>query len=163
MTFFETNRLRLRNIAPEDVPVIYEYRNHPDCARYQRGQTKDLTGIEKLVADHQGDALGTDHNCLMAVADKESDALIGEILVMPNEDCFSLGYTFHYAHHRQGYAFEALSALIDILHSRYPDWEFISFTDKDNVASMKLLQKLGYRDMGYIEKLDSQMFGKWVK
>ena len=116
-----------------------------------------------MVADHQADVLTTEHNCLIAVADKKTDALIGEIIVMPNDDCFSLGYTLHYAHHRQGFAFEALSALIDILHSGYPDWEFISFTDKDNMPSMNLLKKLGYTDMGYIEKLDSQIFGKWVK
>jgi RimJ/RimL family protein N-acetyltransferase len=161
--FLETDRLCLRNVAPKDAAVMYDYRNNPACARFQRGQTKDLSGIEKMVADHQADVLTTEHNCLIAVADKKTDALIGEIIVMPNDDCFSLGYTFHYAHHRQGFAFEALSALIDILHSGYPDWEFISFTDKDNMPSMNLLKKLGYTDMGYIEKLDSQIFGKWVK
>lgn len=163
MTFLETDRLNLRNIQPKDAPTVFDYRNDLRCARYQRGQTKDLPGIEALISAHQGDALGPEENCLIAVADKQTDELIGEIIVMPNEDCFSLGYTFHYAHHRQGYAFEALSALIELLHGRYPDWEFISFTDTDNVASMGLLKKLGYRDMGYIEKLDSQMFGKWVK
>lgn len=163
MIFLKTKRLILRNAALKDAAVMFDYRNHPVCARYQRGQTKDPAGIDKLVAEHQLDTLGTDKNCLIAVADKDSDDLIGEIIVMPNEDCFSLGYTFHYAHHRRGYAFEALSALIELLHSRYPDWEFISFTDPENVPSQKLLLKLGYRDMGYIEKLDSQMFGKWLK
>lgn len=163
MIFLKTKRLILRNAAHKDAAVMFDYRNHPVCARYQRGQTKDPAGIDKLVAEHQLDTLGTDKNCLIAVADKDSDDLIGEIIVMPNEDCFSLGYTFHYAHHRRGYAFEALSALIELLHSRYPDWEFISFTDPENVPSQKLLLKLGYRDMGYIEKLDSQMFGKWLK
>ena len=163
MIFLETQRLVLRNVEPKDAAVMFDYRNHPHCARYQRGQTKDLPGIEKLVTDRAADILGKEANCLIAVADKATDDLVGEIVVMPNEDCFSLGYTFHYAYHRRGYAFEALSALIRVLHDRYPDWEFISFTDKENVASMNLLQKLGYRDMGYIEKLDSQMFGKWIK
>ena len=162
MIFLKTKRLILRNAVHKDAAVMFDYRNHPVCARYQRGQTKDPAGIDKLVAEHQLDTLGTDKNCLIAVADKDSDDLIGEIIVMPNEDCFSLGYTFHYAHHRRGYAFEALSALIELLHSRYPDWEFISFTDPENVPSQKLLLKLGYRDLGYIEKLDSQMFGKWL-
>ena len=161
--FLQTDRLVLRNVKAEDAAVMYDYRNDQRCARYQRGQIKDLPGIEKLVADHEADALGVAANCLVAVADKESDDLLGEIIVMPNEDCFSLGYTFHYAHHRRGYAFEAVSALIEMLHGNYPDWEFISFTDPDNVASKNLLIKLGYKDMGYIEKLDSQMFGKWVK
>ena len=163
MIFLETERLRLRNVQIKDAPVMFEYRNDPRCARYQRGQTKDMPGIEALTSAHESDVLGTAGNCLIAVADKQTDELIGEIVVMPNEDCFSLGYTFHYAHHRKGYAYEALSDLIGRLHEEYPDWEFISFTDPENVPSQKLLIKLGYKDLGYIEKLDSQMFGKWIK
>lgn len=41
-----------------------------------------------------------------------TDEMTGEIVVFPNENTFSLGYTFSYKHHRQGYAFEALSVLI---------------------------------------------------
>lgn len=163
MTFLETDRLRLRQVRIEDVPIMFDYRNNEICARYQRGQTKDLDGIRDLVQRRQKDALGVEANCLIAVALKETDEMIGEIVVMPNDDCFSLGYTFSYRHHRKGYAFEALSALTDLLHERYPDWEFISFTDPENVPSMNLLKKLGYKDLGYVPQLTSQAFGKWTK
>lgn len=83
--------------------------------------------------------------------------MIGEIVVIPSENTFSLGYTFSYKYHRQGYAFEALSVLIDSLHEK-----FISFTDPKNQASMGLLVKLGYRNLGYIPSKESQAFGKWV-
>ena len=89
--------------------------------------------------------------------------MIGEIVVMPSEKTFSLGYTFSYKYHRQGYAFEALSFLIESLHKQYFDWEFISFTDPKNQASMGLLLKLGYRNLGYIPSKESQAFGKWVR
>ena len=32
-------------------------------------------------------------------------------------------------------------------------------TDPDNIPSMHLLKKLGYRDMGYLRNKDSQVFG----
>jgi len=99
---------------------------------------------------------------MIAVALKEANEMIGEIVVMPSENTFSLGYTFSYKYHRQGYAFEALSVLIDSLHEKFIDWEFISFTDPDNQASMGLLAKLGYRNLGYIPSKESQAFGKWV-
>ena len=63
---------------------------------------------------------------------------------------------------RRGYAFEALTVLIDFLHEKFMDWEFISFTDPKNVASMGLLTKLGYKDLGYIPSKESQAFGKWI-
>ena len=162
MVFLETERLFLRNVAPEDAPIIYDYRNNDLCARYQRGQTKDYEGIVTLIENRKTDVLSTDGNCFVAVADKHTDELLGEIVVMPNEGTISLGYTFSYKHHRKGYAFEALTALIALLHSRYPAWDFISFTDRNNAASRALLTKLGYTDMGYIAKMDSQVYGKYT-
>ena len=163
MIFLETKRLLLRNICPEDAAIMFDYRNNEICACYQRGQTKDLDGIKALTERRRHDTLTTTDNAMVAVALKETNEMVGEIVVMPNDDCFSLGYTFHYAYHRNGYAFEALSCLIEYLHALQPDWEFISFTETENVPSQKLLLKLGYTDMGYIEKLNSQMYGKYLK
>ena len=162
MVFLETNRLILRNVAQKDAGIIYDYRNHHLCARYQRGQTKDYQGIEELVRDHSQDVLSVETPVFVAVAKKETDEMVGEIIVMPNEGTIALGYTISYKYHRKGIAFEALSALITLLHEYYPDWEFISFTDPNNMASMALLKKLGYRDMGYLPYRDSRVFGKWT-
>lgn len=163
MVFLETNRLHLRNVLPKDAAIMYDYRNNEICARYQRGQTKDLAGIEALIEKRKDGVISSREPCLLAVALKETDEMVGEIVVMPNEETFSLGYTFSHQHHRKGYGFEALSALTDVLHKQYPDWEFISFTDPENIPSMELLKKLGYQDMGYLPHRTSQVFGKWTK
>ena len=162
MIFLETERLVLRNVKPADAGIIYDYRNNPLCAQYQRGQTKDQEGIAALIEKRKHDILSDENPCLIGVADKNTDELIGEIVVMPSEYTFSFGYTFSYKHHRKGYAFEALSALMAQLHHRYPHWEFICFTDPRNEASKHLLLKLGYKDMGYLPKRDSRVFGKYT-
>ena len=147
MTFIETDRLLLRNIAAKDAEIMYDYRNNEICARYQRGQVKDLDGIVALVERRKDDVMSVDAPFMVAVALKVTDELVGEVVVMPNDGTISLGYTFSYRHHRKGYAFEALTALIDLLHERYPEWDFISFTEPQNEPSMALLKKLGYKDM----------------
>lgn len=162
MVFIETERLALRNVSASDAEIMYDYRNNDICARYQRGQTKDLPGIQQLIGKRKNDIISVDSPFMVAVALKESNEMIGEIVVMPNDGTISLGYTFSYKHHRKGYAFEALSALVELLHTRYPDWDFICFTEKENIPSMNLLKKLGYQDLGYIEKMESQVFGKWL-
>ena len=162
MIHLETERLVLRNLCPEDADVMYDYRNDIRCSRYQRGQTKDLRGIRELVHKRMSDSITDQDNFVVAVERKDTMQMIGEIVVMPNDGCFSLGYTFHYAHHRQGFAYEALSLLVDLLHNEYPSMEFISFTEPENVASMALLKKLGYTDLGYTPKVKSQVFGKWL-
>ena len=107
MIYIETDRLVLRNVRPEDLETIFDYRNHPVCAQYQRGQTKDYDGIAQLLAAHKLDTIRMDSPAMLAVALRECGELIGEIVVMPNENTFALGYTFSYKHHRKGYANEA--------------------------------------------------------
>lgn len=162
MTFIEANRLILRGVAAKDADIMYDYRNNEICARYQRGQVKDYAGIAALVECHKNDIMSVDAPFMVAVARKDTDEMVGEIVVMPEDGTISLGYTFSYKHHRKGYAFEALTALINTLHERYPEWDFISFTEPENEPSMALLKKLGYRDMGYIPAMESRVFGKWT-
>lgn len=162
MIFLTTDRLILRSVAPEDSAVMHDYRNNEICARYQRGQVRDKEGIDALIQRHQKDILSLDAPALLAVALRETGEMIGEIVVMPQDGAISLGYTFSYRHHRQGYAYEALSALLELLHSRFPDQEFICFTERENIPSMSLLRKLGYQDLGYAPKIQSEIFGKWL-
>ena len=162
MIFIETARLILRNVAAKDADNMYDYRNNEICARYQRGQTKDYDGIVALVERRKDDVMSVDAPFMAAVALKETDEMVGEIVVMPKDGTISLGYTFSYKHHRKGYAFEALTALINMLHKQYPKWDFVSFTEPENEPSMALLKKLGYKDMGYIPSMESQVFGKWT-
>lgn len=162
MTFMETQRLILRNVSPKDAEIMYDYRNNEICARYQRDQTKDHVGIAALLERHKDDVISVDAPFMAAVTLKSTNEMVGEIVVMPNDGTISLGYTFSYKHHRKGYAFESLSALIKLLHDCYPKWDFISFAEPENEPSMALLKKLGYKDMGYVLSMESQVFGKWT-
>ena len=163
MEFYRTERLSIRNVEEKDIPIIYAYRNDELCARYQRGQVKTMEEIRSLVERRKNDLITVSSRYMLAVALKDSDEMVGEIVVMPNDGCISLGYTFSPRHHRKGYAFEALSMLIGELHTAYPDWEFISFTEPQNKASIALLEKLGYAHVCYSEKLHSEVYGKWTK
>ena len=162
MIFFETERLILRQLKQEDAQIMFDYRNNEICSRYQRGQTKELDKIRELISERRALPLTDHNNCIIAVSLKETDEMVGEIVVMPNDGCFSLGYTFSYKHHRKGYAFEALKMLTDSLHDQYPEMEFICFVEPENLPSIALLQKLGYTDYGYVEKITSNVFGKWI-
>lgn len=162
MILLQTRRLILRNLEEGDVAVMFDYRNDPRCARYQRGQNKARNQIEALIARRKNDVLCADGNCMMGLALKDTGELVGEIIVMPAGDSFSLGYTIHYRYHRQGYAFEALSALIQHLHGAFPQREILCFVDPQNRPSCGLLRKLDFEEVGYLPAMESLLFGKWV-
>ena len=136
MISIDTKRLHLRNVLQNDVDVIFDYRNNEICARYQRGQVKDYEGIVSLIERRRNDEISMDFPCMIAVALKGTNEMIGEIVVMPKDHTFSLGYTFSYKYHRQGYAFEALTVLTEHLHKM--------------------------KNLGYVPSMDSQAFGKWT-
>ena len=162
MDFLKTERLVLRNLMPQDVDTIFDYRNNEVCFRYQKGQAKDYAEIVKMIERRRADVLSAEAPFMVAIALKETDEMIGEIVVKPKVDAIELGYTLSYKYHRHGYAFEALTVLIDQLHRMAPDRAFISFVEPQNIASMGLLRKLEYRDMDYVPEIESQMFGKWT-
>ena len=162
MNVIETERLIIRNVAAKDADIMFDYRNNEICAKYQRGQIKEYNGICELIECRKNDVISVNAPFMMAVALKRTDEMIGEIVVMPEDGTISMGYTFHYNYHRRGYAFEALTALINMLHEKYPVWDFICFTEPENEPSMALLLKLGYKNMGYLPAMESQVFGKWT-
>ena len=162
MIFLKTKRLVLRSLMPQDVDTIFDYRNNEVCFRYQKGQAKDYAEIVKMIERRRADVLSVEAPFMVAVALKETNEIIGEIVVKPRADTIELGYTFSYRYHRSGYAFEALMVLIDQLHRMAPERVFVSFVEPQNTASMGLLRKLEYRDMGYVPEMESQMFGKWT-
>lgn len=162
MICIETERLLLRNVAEKDAEIMFDYRSNEICAKYQRGQTKSYDGIRALIERRKNDVISADAPFMLAAALKHTDEMIGEIVVMPQDGTISMGYAFHYKYHRRGYAFEALTALIELLHERYPSWSFVSFTEPENVPSMALLEKLGYKDLGYLPAVGAQAFGKWM-
>ena len=150
MISIDTKRLHLRNVSQNDVYVMFDYRNNEICARYQRGLAKDFEEILNLIERRKNDEISIDLPCMIAVALKGTNEMIGEIVVKPKDNTISLGY-----------AFEALTVLHEHLHKMAPEWEFISFTKCENKASIELLKKLGYKDLGYVPSIDSQAFGKW--
>ena len=63
-----------------------------------------------MIERNKDNALNISSPTMISVALRETDVMIGEIVVMPNEGTISLGYTFSYKVHRNGYAYEALSS-----------------------------------------------------
>ena len=82
MVFLKTERLVLRNLMPQDADVMFDYRNNEICSRYQKGQTKDYAEIAKMIERRRADVLSAEAPFMVAVALKETDEMIGEIVVL---------------------------------------------------------------------------------
>lgn len=80
---------------------------------------------------------------------KESGTLIGDIgLHFPEADSLpdtvEIGYTLAAAYHGNGYATEALTAIIEYLRTALGKKNFTASVDPENTASIRVLERLGF-------------------
>lgn len=147
-----TERLVLRNFCKNDLDELFDYRNDARSNQFQRGQLRARDDLEALIARRANDALDGVHSGQFAIALRSDDTLIGEITVLIDENAVSLGYTLSYKHHRNGYATEILAALIARLRALNPKCAFTAQIEPKNVASIALVEKLGFHKAGVDEQ-----------
>ncbi|WP_270170779.1 GNAT family N-acetyltransferase [Paenibacillus sp. SYP-B4298] len=139
----ETNRLRLRNFAPADVPGYWEYAAHPRVNCFRKDS---IATMEEAAAEVQKRSREDDH---IAVCLKESDQIIGELFYMKEEpDTYSVGWNFNAKYEGVGYASESAQALFNDLFVHQDARRLYAYVEDDNLRSQKLCEKLGMRREG---------------
>lgn len=165
-TFLQTDRLILRNLSPDDLDALYLYRNNADCARYQHWENTSKEYLKDFIQKfHQSVFLSKEpeqHYAICRATGAADGQLIGDLSYFYNGDdpCITLGYTISYRHWRQGYAFEMLSTLLPAIQKAYPQTDIVALVEKENVPSIALLQKCGFVEEGFSEKINSCIFVK---
>jgi len=141
-----TDRLVIRRLRTTDAGTVTDYRNDPSVARYQ-GWVLPYP-IEKVVADITADA-ARPWPCPddgMNVAIERDGDVIGDLYVAWDHDgtTATVGYTLAPSHHGNGYATEAVAALVDHLFTHGVSRVSAS-VDPANTASVRVLHRVGFR------------------
>ena len=97
---------------------------------------------------------------------KDTGKAVGYILFKsmgedPAEDVYEIGWIFNRAYWRQGYAYEAVSALMDHLF-RVREVHKVMAETEDAVRSLGLMKKLGLRQEGLFRKHCLVQGGRWL-
>ena len=147
-----TQRLSLK--PPTDIykQALVERLNDFDVARWLSNvpHPYTLTDAEewiRMVADSMADeAAGFKLSIFM------DDVLIGGVGVNEREgNVYELGYWVAKDFWGRGIATEAATGLLQHARQTLPDANFISHCMKDNLASARVLEKLGFRVTGEVE------------
>jgi RimJ/RimL family protein N-acetyltransferase len=146
-----TKRLTIRPLARDDVAEFTRYRNLTDVARYQDWTlpyTSDLA--DALVDDAERLGVPTPGQWLqLAVVDGE-DRLLGDVAVWLDAAGLlaMVGYTLAPESQGQGYAVEAVRAVVDWLFTTRKVHRVAATIDPENVASARVLERNGFRYIG---------------
>ncbi len=148
-TKLETPRLFLRHFRDADLPVFVAYRNDPEVARYQSWTSINDREARHFIEEMKVAQPGVPGEWFQfAIEHKNSGQLIGDCaLQIKAEDGLQaeIGYTLTRAYQRQGYGYEAISALLDYAFQTLNLHRVFAVADCRNRASIGLLEKLGLR------------------
>ncbi len=148
-TRLRTERLELRPVREEDVDWMLRYRNLPEVTRWLLRTEVDPASLRTRC---QAAAQDPDDQSMAVVLD---DRVIGTVSLdlldgmgqpgMPRRSEAQLGYTFDPAHSGHGYATEAVTAMVAYAFHRLGVRRITAGCFADNLASVRILEKVGMR------------------
>lgn len=155
MQILETKRLLLRTCNKHDLQVMFDINQNPQVMEYFPS-LQDLTTTKNLLAKimHQFDTYGYSW---YACISKEHNIVIGFIGLMIADfsahftPATEIGWRLDSKYWYQGYATEGATAILDYAFNTLNLPEIVSFTAKNNIKSIKVMQKIGLQ---YSEKDD---------
>jgi RimJ/RimL family protein N-acetyltransferase len=142
----ETQRLILREMTESDAEHLLALSQSPNVMRYildeppLTSREEALAALRERVFPQYAQGLGR-----WACVEKSSGDYIGwcGIKHMPDDGEYDLGYRFFEEHWGKGYATEAASATCDFARRHLPGKRVVGKAMRDNVASRRVLEKVG--------------------
>lgn len=142
-----TPRLRLRRSVPADAETISAYRSLPEVHLHQGWDRTDPEGvrmeIEEMVPRAPGEPGGW---VQFTVEHREDGSVLGDVGLSPDDQeptVIKVGYTIDPTHQRNGYATEAVRALVDYAFAVLDAEVVRAFADAGNVASRRVMERAG--------------------
>ncbi len=160
----DTERLTIRAMNLCDSGSMYLYRCLPEVYKYQAWVPESVTEISQYLTRTNLTGFNTiDTWFQLGLYLRSSGELIGDIglhFLPPDNEQTEIGFTLSPEHQGKGYAFEAVTAVIQYLFHRLDKHRVVASVDPDNTASIALLEKLGMRNEGLFRK-SVRIRGAW--
>jgi ribosomal-protein-alanine N-acetyltransferase len=148
----ETDRLTVRPVSEEDAPSIFDYGKDPKVSQYclwkpHQSLQDSVDFIEGYALSHYKEGVPEP----MAIVEKKSQRMIGTVGCFwktKKSHCMEIAYVIHPDFWGQGITSEAGKAVIDYCFKLFKVERMQSVHKAPNLASGKVMQKLGMKHEG---------------
>ncbi|WP_421377935.1 GNAT family N-acetyltransferase [Bacillus salacetis] len=135
----QTERLILRPRAEKDIPNMLKMFNNDEVREFLgKNPPRDEQSMLEMVRNR--------NETKWTVALKDTDEFIGDVMIPEIAESYlgEIGYRFMREHWGGGYAYEAVSAVIEHSKSTLNLKRLSATIDDKNMKSKKLIEKLGF-------------------
>lgn len=149
-----TERLSIKTLGLEDKEVLLAYRGDPAVYQFQSWKPPSLQEVEHFIRQNLTVIPNTPDTWLQLGVYLHDGQLIGDIGLHFLEDDaqMEIGYTLAPEHQGQGFATEAVKAVLDFIFVNLGKHRVTASVDPENISSIRLLEKLGFRREGHFIK-----------
>ncbi len=167
---FETKRLRMHLIKKEHAGLTYTVLQSPNLYSYIPQKPPTLKELEKKFEWWEKNTEspdGTEYWLNWIVVEKVTLTTIGTIQIGIHKEnregaiAYMIGIDFQ----GKGYGTEAVKALLDHCHTEYSVQVFKAWIDTRNIASLRLVQKIGMNKVDFLQNadhFDGENSDEWV-
>jgi ribosomal-protein-alanine N-acetyltransferase len=154
----QTPRLVLRPITLADWPAIHRYMSDPTVTRWLPEGRLDEARAQAFAQRNAGRSARA-----IAVIERETGEFVGHMVFHPwfGPATHEIGWAISSAHQGRGYATEAARALTDFAFGALRCHRLVATCQPENVASWRVMEKLGMRREAHFRKALHQPTGEW--
>lgn len=160
----QTERLLLREFELRDEEDVHMYGSDPEVCRFTAWGPNSVEDTRTVIAQRRAAQLTWPRNRVELALEHVGDGrVIGSIMldVVSRENrAAELGYAMNREFWNGGYATEAAAAVVDRAFSQLKLHRVFATCDARNLASVRVLEKLGFRREGHF-RLDVLQKGEW--
>jgi RimJ/RimL family protein N-acetyltransferase len=154
----EGKNVNLRIMEKEDLPLIAEWFNKPEVF----GEYNPLHQVSRTEAEKMFEGPHEEKSFIIEKKDGSKIGFIGHFYVLHVAGKqLEIGYSLVPSERGKGYGTEATQLIVDYLFLSKDTKRIQAQTDPRNVASHKVLEKVGFKKEGTLRK-SFFMRGEWV-
>jgi aminoglycoside 6'-N-acetyltransferase len=159
-----TGRLTLRLYRPEDLEPVLAYYGDPEVARYLLDEPWTREDAEPQIGRRIARSGISEPGSALAVVVEHEGTVVGDVALWTTGDTVSrgeVGWVLHPAHTGQGFAAEAVRAVLGLAFDYYGMHRVVAQLDARNVRSARLCERLGMVQEGHLRR-DWWSKGEWT-
>lgn len=155
---YEGEKIRLRELRLSDAEALLAYYNNPMVYRYLDWYGPTDYKMAEDVLNHWINGYEKGYILRFAIADKESDQIIGTIFLTDvSEIKAEIGYELDERYWRKGIMTEAMNEVIRLAFNKLGITRLQAIACEENEASQKILEKMGFMKEGLLRQYECHM------
>lgn len=148
-----TDRLLIRTLEMKDKEEFFKYRSMPEVYQYQSLRPTNISEIEEFINRNNTVCLNAANLWMQLAVCLNNGQMIGDIGIhFLDDDQAEIGYTLSPDYQGNGYAQEAVKAVINFGFTELKKHRITASVDPDNIKSIRLLERIGFRKEAHFIK-----------